>query len=83
MKVIAWSQNLTADAAAVAGAELVTKDELFGGTDILTIHLILSERTPGSRRRGRTGADETDGARLARLPAWVIDFLLGRATEDG
>jgi 3-keto-5-aminohexanoate cleavage enzyme len=23
------------------------------------------------------------GARLARLPAWVIDFLLGRATEDG
>jgi phosphoglycerate dehydrogenase-like enzyme len=47
MKIIAWSQNLTAKAAAAAGAELVTKGELFQRSDILTIHLILSERTRG------------------------------------
>jgi phosphoglycerate dehydrogenase-like enzyme len=45
MKIIAWSQNLTVEAAAAAGAELVTKDELFRRADIVTIHLILSERT--------------------------------------
>jgi phosphoglycerate dehydrogenase-like enzyme len=53
MKIIAWSQNLTADAAAAAGAELVTKDDLFRRSDVVTIHLILSERT-----RGLVGAAE-------------------------
>jgi phosphoglycerate dehydrogenase-like enzyme len=47
MKIVAWSQNLTAEAAAAAGAELVTKDELFRRADIVTIHLILSGRTRG------------------------------------
>jgi phosphoglycerate dehydrogenase-like enzyme len=47
MTVIAWSQNLTAEAAAAVGVELVTKDELFRRADIVTIHLILSERTRG------------------------------------
>lgn len=45
MQVIAWSQNLTAEVAEAAGATRVSKDELFRGTDILTIHLILSDRT--------------------------------------
>jgi phosphoglycerate dehydrogenase-like enzyme len=45
MKVIAWSQNLTADAAAEAGAHYVGKEELFGEADVLTIHLKLSERS--------------------------------------
>jgi phosphoglycerate dehydrogenase-like enzyme len=47
MKVIAWSQNLKPDVAAAAGATWVTKDELFRQADILTIHLILSNRTRG------------------------------------
>jgi phosphoglycerate dehydrogenase-like enzyme len=45
MKVITWSQNLTPQAAAAAGATLVTKEELFRQADIVTIHLILSDRT--------------------------------------
>jgi phosphoglycerate dehydrogenase-like enzyme len=53
MRVIAWSQNLTADRAAAAGAELVAKDELFRQADILTIHMVLSERS-----RGLVGAAE-------------------------
>ena len=53
MAVIAWSQNLTAERAAEAGAVLVSKEELFRRADILTIHLILSSRT-----RGLIGAKE-------------------------
>jgi phosphoglycerate dehydrogenase-like enzyme len=47
MNVIAWSQNLTAEAAAAAGAKRVEKDELFRLADILSIHVQLSDRTRG------------------------------------
>lgn len=47
MEVIAWSQNLTEEAAAEAGVTRVTKDELFGRSDVLTIHMKLSERSTG------------------------------------
>lgn len=47
MKVIAWSQNLTAEKAAAAGATLVSKEQLFRQADIVTIHLVLSDRTRG------------------------------------
>jgi phosphoglycerate dehydrogenase-like enzyme len=47
MEVIAWSQNLTVDKAKTCGARLVSKDELFRSADILTIHLVLSDRTKG------------------------------------
>jgi phosphoglycerate dehydrogenase-like enzyme len=53
MKVIAWSQNLTAERAAAAAAALVTKEDLFRQADFLTIHLVLSDRT-----RGLIGAKE-------------------------
>src|SRR5207302_1847365 len=42
MSVIAWSQNLTAERAAQCGATLVSKDELFARSDILSIHVQLS-----------------------------------------
>lgn len=47
MKVVAWSQNLTAERCAEVGAELVTKEELFARSDVVTIHLLLSDRTTG------------------------------------
>jgi phosphoglycerate dehydrogenase-like enzyme len=47
MPVIAWSQNLTAERAAQVGATLVSKDELLSQSDIVTIHLVLSQRTTG------------------------------------
>ena len=53
MKLIAWSQNMTAEAAKGAGATLVSKEQLFEQADILTIHLVLSSRT-----RGLVGAAE-------------------------
>ena len=47
MNVIAWSQNLTAQAAEAAGVTLVSKSDLFREADIVTIHLVLSRRTRG------------------------------------
>lgn len=47
MQVIAWSQNLTAEAAAAAGARLVPKEELLRTADVVSIHLVLSGRTTG------------------------------------
>ncbi|GAB5096229.1 D-2-hydroxyacid dehydrogenase family protein [Caballeronia sp. HLA56] len=45
MKTIAWSQNMTPEAAAKHGATYVTKEELLARSDILSIHVRLSERT--------------------------------------
>jgi D-3-phosphoglycerate dehydrogenase len=47
MNVIAWSQNLTPSAAVQAGVQRVEKDELFRSSDIISLHLVLSERTRG------------------------------------
>jgi phosphoglycerate dehydrogenase-like enzyme len=47
MNVIAWSQNLTAERASETGAELVSKEELFGRADVVSVHLVLSGRTRG------------------------------------
>lgn len=53
MDVIAWSQNLTPQAAAEVGVRHVAKDELFAGADVLSVHLVLGERS-----RGIVGARE-------------------------
>jgi phosphoglycerate dehydrogenase-like enzyme len=47
MPVIAWSQNLTAEKAKSLGAERVEKDDLFRRSDIVSIHVRLSDRTRG------------------------------------
>jgi len=53
MDVVAWSQNLTPERAAAAGARPVSKDVLLETADVVSIHLVLSERT-----RGLLGAAE-------------------------
>jgi phosphoglycerate dehydrogenase-like enzyme len=45
MEVIAWSENLTPERAQEAGVSYATKDELLSGSDVISIHLILSRRT--------------------------------------
>lgn len=47
MRVIAWSENLTPERAAAAGVTWVSKQALFEQADILTVHLVLSERSRG------------------------------------
>jgi len=53
MNVIAWSQNLTDAKAAEHGARRVEKETLFASSDVISIHLVLSQRT-----RGLVGAAE-------------------------
>ncbi|MBF7978146.1 MULTISPECIES: D-2-hydroxyacid dehydrogenase family protein [Rahnella] len=54
MDVSAWSQNLTAERAAEHGVELAaSKEALLKTSDVVSVHLVLSERT-----RGLLGAPE-------------------------
>lgn len=69
MKVLAWSQNLSAEGAAKAGATRVDKDELLAAVDVVSLHLVLAERT-----RGILGAPE-----LARLRPGAILVNTARA----
>lgn len=47
MNVIAWSQNLTSEAAKAVGAHRVSKEELLRAADVISIHMVLSRRTVG------------------------------------
>jgi phosphoglycerate dehydrogenase-like enzyme len=53
MDVVAWSANLTADAAEEAGARYLSREEFFATADVISVHLKLSERS-----RGLIGAAE-------------------------
>ncbi|HEY5701748.1 MAG TPA: D-2-hydroxyacid dehydrogenase family protein [Gammaproteobacteria bacterium] len=74
MKVIAWSQNLTAERAGECGAELVDKETLFRTSDILSIHLILSERT-----RSLVGLDEL---KLMKPDAYLVNTSRGPIVDE-
>jgi phosphoglycerate dehydrogenase-like enzyme len=62
MDVMAWSENLTPQRAAALSVRRVSKDELLADSDIVSIHLVLSERT-----RGLFGAGE-----LARMKPTAV-----------
>ncbi|KJH78062.1 MULTISPECIES: D-2-hydroxyacid dehydrogenase family protein [unclassified Pseudomonas] len=47
MRVIAWSENLTPERAAAVGVTHVSKQQLFEQADVLSVHLVLSERSRG------------------------------------
>jgi phosphoglycerate dehydrogenase-like enzyme len=47
MECVAWSQNLTEEKATAAGVQKVSKEMLFETADVVTIHLVLGERTRG------------------------------------
>jgi phosphoglycerate dehydrogenase-like enzyme len=53
MHVLAWSQHLDADLARGLGVEPCSKEELLRRSDVVSLHLRLSDRT-----RGLLGADE-------------------------
>jgi phosphoglycerate dehydrogenase-like enzyme len=53
MRVIAWSRNLTDGRAAEVGVDRVDHDEFFATSDVVTVHLKLSDRS-----RGYIGAGE-------------------------
>ena len=74
MQVIAWSQNLTEEAAATAGARRVEKVMLFEESDVVSIHLVLSERT-----RGLVGEAELA---LMKPHAYLINTSRGPIVDE-
>ena len=74
MDVIAWSQNLTQERCDEIGARLVTKDELFQQADILTVHLVLSDRS-----RGLVGERELA---MMKPTAYVINTSRGPIIDE-
>jgi D-3-phosphoglycerate dehydrogenase len=74
MKTIAWSQNLTEEKAKGAGADYVSKDDLFRTADFVTIHLVLSDRS-----RGLVGAKELG---LMKQSAYLINTSRGPIVDE-
>jgi D-3-phosphoglycerate dehydrogenase len=74
MNVIAWSQNLTAEKCREAGAEYVSRDELFRRADFLSIHVQLSSRT-----RGLIGDKELG---LMKKSAYLINTSRGPIVDE-
>lgn len=74
MHTIAWSSNLTQEACDAAGATHVTKNELFATADVVTIHLVLSDRS-----RGLIDADD-----IARMKptAYLINTARGPIVDE-
>ncbi|MGA7807819.1 D-2-hydroxyacid dehydrogenase family protein [Bradyrhizobium sp.] len=74
MNVIAWSPNLTADKCKAAGVGYARKEELFAQADVISIHVVLSERS-----RGLVGASD-----LARMKpsAYLINTSRGPIVDE-
>jgi phosphoglycerate dehydrogenase-like enzyme len=74
MDVIAWSQNLTPQRASQAGAAWVSREELFGRSDVLSIHLVLSDRTRGL----------VNGADIAAMKptSWLVNTSRGPIVDE-
>jgi phosphoglycerate dehydrogenase-like enzyme len=74
MNVIAWSPNLTGERAEELGAKLVTKDELFLNSDVVSIHMVLSDKT-----RGIVGARELG---LMKKTAYLVNTSRGPLVDE-
>jgi D-3-phosphoglycerate dehydrogenase len=74
MNVIAWSPNLTPERCAEAGVGHASKDQLFSTADVITVHVVLSERS-----RGLVGA-----ADLARMKptAYLVNTSRGPIIDE-
>jgi phosphoglycerate dehydrogenase-like enzyme len=74
MNVIAWSPNLTPERCKEAGVGYATKEELFATADIISIHVVLSERS-----RGLVGA--VDLARM-KPTAYLVNTARGPIVDE-
>ena len=74
MNVIAWSENLAAEAAAEVGVERVEKEELFRNADILSVHLLMSKRS-----KGMVGAAELA---LMKPTSYLVNTARGPIVDE-
>jgi phosphoglycerate dehydrogenase-like enzyme len=84
MKVIAWSENLTPEKATAAGATYMPLDDLFRQSDIITLHLRLSERTRGLVSARHIGLMKPTACLVNTARAQLLDEnALVAALRDG
>jgi phosphoglycerate dehydrogenase-like enzyme len=83
MDVLAWSENLTDEAAAESGVRKVSKEELFRNSDVATLHLRLSPRSEGivGEQELRLLGPEGILVNTARGPLVDQDALVRALTE--
>ncbi len=74
MELVAWSQNLTEERAQEAGAELAPLEDLLARSDVITIHLKLSERT-----RGLIGAPELEAMKQS---GYIVNTSRGPIIDE-
>ena len=74
MEVVAWSQNLTEARCREVGVALADKETLLRGADVVTIHLLLSERT-----RGLIGASDLA---LLKKQAFLVNTSRGPIVDE-
>ncbi len=74
MDVIAWSENLTEARCREVGVNYIHKDALFAESDVVSIHLVLSDRT-----RGLVGAPEFT---LMKPSAYLINTSRGPIVDE-
>jgi phosphoglycerate dehydrogenase-like enzyme len=74
MNVIAWSPNLTAERCREVGVTYASKEELFRTADVVTIHVVLSQRS-----RGLVGRED-----LARMKptAYLVNTARGPIVDE-
>ena len=74
MNIIAWSQNMTAELAKECDATLVDKETLFRESDVVSVHLVLSDRS-----RGLVGAAELE---LMKPTAFLVNISRGPIVDE-
>ena len=74
MNVIAWSPNLTPERCKEVGVGYATKEELFATADIITVHVVLSQRS-----RGLVGRED-----LARMKptSYLVNTARGPIVDE-
>ncbi|MBK1838304.1 D-2-hydroxyacid dehydrogenase family protein [Azospirillum sp. YIM B02556] len=73
MEVVAWSPNLTDERAAEAGVTRVGKHDLFAGSDVVSVHLVLGERTRGVVGAAEIGAMKPTALFVNTSRAGLVD----------
>lgn len=83
MRCIAWSTNLTAERAMAGGATLVDKPTLFAEADVLSVHLVLSDRSRGIVGAAELARMQPDAVLVntSRGPLVDTDALVGALRE--
>src|SRR3984893_8516571 len=74
MNVIAWSPNLTPERCKEVGVGYASKEELFATADVITVHVVLSQRS-----RGLVGRED-----LARMKptSYLVNTARGPIVEE-